>query len=90
VKLNHWKEELDLFCATKDDINSSSFDDDNRREGSVVPISELWNPSSVPTIFDENDRVTPTDIEKLNDDQRRAYDIVDWHLHETMKGKNSP
>jgi hypothetical protein len=31
--------------------------------------------------------VVLTDVENLNDDQQWAYDIVDWHLRETIAAK---
>ena len=30
------------------------------------------------------------EVESLNEEQRRAYDIVNWHMEETMRGKKPP
>jgi len=36
------------------------------------------------------ERLTPVDPSQLLAEQCRAYDIVDWHLRETLAGKNPP
>ena len=41
-------------------------------------------------IGDEAECLAPCHVENLNDDQYRAYDIVDWHLKETIAGKKPP
>ena len=30
------------------------------------------------------------EVESLNEEQRRAYDIVNWHMEEMMRGKKPP
>jgi hypothetical protein len=34
--------------------------------------------------------LTGTDVKNLNNDQQQAYYIVDWHLTQTITGKNPP
>ena len=57
---------------------------------SGIPISELWRPLNNDGISNEKEEKKIIDIDQMNEDQRRAYDIVDWHLHETIEGKSPP
>ena len=65
----------------------------------VEPLSNLLEPlkqnegEKLLTMDEEAKHMTATftsDVNSLNNDQRRAYDIVDWHLKETVSGKVPP
>jgi hypothetical protein len=88
--INHWKEQMDQFSVTKDDFHSTTFETDDRNEATIIPISDLRKSLMFDPLPDEEDCITPTDVHLLNDDQRRAYDIVDWHLQDTIKGRKPP
>ena len=54
-----------------------------------MPISQMCIPLTSDAI-DKTQTDSGFDIDNINDDQRRAYDIVDWHLKETIDGKQPP
>ena len=61
----------------------------NAIEGRVLPMSDLWERPKIEK-EDEKERILATDVDNLNEEQRHAYDIVDWHLEETIEGKAPP
>ncbi|KAF8125259.1 hypothetical protein EV363DRAFT_1176185, partial [Boletus edulis] len=42
------------------------------------------------TINSSSELLTAVDVSDLLTEQRRAYDIVNWHLQETIAGKRPP
>ena len=54
-----------------------------------MPISQMCIPLTSDAI-DKTQTDSGFNIDNINDDQRRAYDIVDWHLKETIDGKRPP
>ncbi|KIK80723.1 hypothetical protein PAXRUDRAFT_110219, partial [Paxillus rubicundulus Ve08.2h10] len=36
------------------------------------------------------DSITAVEVDMLNIDQRRAYDIITWHLDRTLEGHDPP
>lgn len=68
--------------------------------GGVDETLNLWKSQMQESLVSVNDgslgfesthiETNPAVLTILNDEQRRAYDIVDWHLQETMLGKKPP
>lgn len=91
--LGSWRSEMERLSST---INNDELTIDSHETGhqsEVIPISDLWESDSGEhmDVDDENARFQlMEEITSLNEEQRRAYDIVDWHLEETMAGKKPP
>ena len=62
----------------------------HEQNASVLPLSDLRRQEISNLGFNENEKVEGIDVEMLNEEQCRAYDIVDWHLKETVQGKSPP
>jgi hypothetical protein len=94
VMLDSWKDELQQSSLVVNETSLECGGFEQEREAEVVSISELWNPMSRDERndvgVDDANRISAIDIDKLNKDQRRAYDILDWHLQETIDGKVPP
>ena len=59
--------------------------------GSIEKITESTAPSSGHIIAMQAEQSLPSvDVKKLRKDQRRAYDIITWHLRHTLAGNNPP
>lgn len=65
-------------------------------KGGVIPLCDLWEERReeqreglTMNVEDMHCSIT-IDMEILNSDQKRAYDIVDWHLKDTIAGKKPP
>ena len=60
----------------------------------VLQISDLQKENIVTNSQivkdDETRRMLETDVQSLNDEQQHAYDIINWHLEETIAGKKPP
>jgi hypothetical protein len=93
VTLYNWKLEMEKMVVfdVDTDVGSSSA---HMLDGTVLPISDLCDGIEDGVKEDEIEGdvecILAADIDRLNDDQRRAYDIVDWHLDETIGGKKPP
>ena len=94
--LDEWRSELEQMSLTTND-SSGGIDDDNSHHytsPTVTAMSMLHDDmtaNNLDKVVDEGvERLMSTDVENLNDDQRRAFDIVDWHLNETLEGKQPP
>ena len=90
MMLNHWRQQLEESSRRNDEHITNTNDDAHTGEGEVLPISDLWTPLIVEEEVKKTNDVLNTDVALLNKDQRRAYDIIDWHLQETMNGKEPP
>ena len=83
-------------------LNQSATNDGNLKSDMNVIWHTMWSEVSAMSdlcnyITNNNLRcdhkteyVLLTDVESLNDDQQHAYNIVDWHLKETMIGTMPP
>ena len=89
ISIDKWRSQLEQFSLVDSDTNLESNTGTENLEAGMTPISQLLRPT---TSEDVNEIETNfnSDVEILNDDQRRAYDIVDWHLKETIVGKQPP
>jgi PIF1-like helicase len=88
TRLDTWRHQLETLSDNIDDNGDPMNNDINHTiEGNVVPMSDLWMPfSQDPTLTNMQSEDEPEDF-RLNDDQQRAYDIVNDHLQETLSGK---
>lgn len=90
IKLDRWRQELEHFSVVQSEVDVENNEDRPTTNAEVLPLSDLWRPSVLNSIVEENEKMTGIEVEMLNEEQRRAYDIVDWHLRETIDGKNPP
>ena len=90
VTIENWRTQLEQSSLFNSDTNLESHAVTEHMEARVMPISQMWLPSNHDDVVDEMQSEPVFDFNNLNDDQRRAYDIVDWHLKETMDGKQPP
>ena len=88
--LDIWRDQLAHATLDMNDINPRSKETEHHSDPTVVPISDLWIPSENKDVCINDEDDSGQDIEILNEDQRRAYDIVDRHLQETIDGKLPP
>ena len=84
-----WQTQLQQSSLVTDETELNSNDVSNAIEGRVLPMSDLWERPKIEK-EDEKERILATDVDNLNEEQRHAYDIVDWHLEETIEGKAPP
>ena len=89
ITIDKWRGQLEQSSLTDSDTSLDSDAGRENREAGVMPISQMCIPLTFDAI-DEPQTDSGFDIDNLNDDQRRAYDIVDWHLKETVDGKRPP
>jgi hypothetical protein len=90
-KVTKWEEELQRQLRTEIESNEESslhLDDDD--EGCVVPMEELLFPQGFIIGEEEEKEGEDDDASCLNEEQRRAYDIVGWHLQKTLAGERPP
>jgi hypothetical protein len=95
VKVATWKTELEKLMEDEVGLKEQSMPQHySERHGDVIPMQELQF-TSEPTLATSNkgkekamdDASEGCDITCLNEEQRRAYDIVDWHLRKTLRGE---
>jgi hypothetical protein len=90
TKLASWKDEMEKMMQKElklDDVFHGY--DTSHDEGNVMAIDELLKPERS-DVGERRERESTTIREILNDEQQRAFDIVDWHLQETLAGKQPP
>ena len=90
ITIDNWRTQLEQSSLFDSDTNLESNAATEHMEARVTPISQMWLPPNHDDVVDEMQSEPIFDINNLNDDQRRAYDIVDWHLKETVDGKQPP
>ena len=90
ITIDNWQTQLEQSSLFDSDTNLESNAATEHMEARVTPISQMWLPPNHDDVVDEIQSEPIFDINNLNDDQRRAYDIVDWHLKETVDGKQPP
>ena len=90
-ELKTWQHQLEESSLVTNETELESNVMENRIEGTVLPIADLCNDQNDGNVIEkEDEQILATDVNKLNEEQRRAYDIVDWHLEETIQGKAPP
>ncbi|THH14508.1 hypothetical protein EW146_g5828 [Bondarzewia mesenterica] len=98
--LRLWKEEMDKAVVRQNEIGSNK-DSRERGHASIVVNGEAsvqpLFPQTQPTcrlnssVHDGAETaMTPLVPSELNKDQKRAYDIISWHLRENLAGKDPP
>jgi hypothetical protein len=93
----HQLEESSIFLNAAS-IESNVDGGHHETQPEVRLLSDLCQPmrdpkekvTRVENELDETEVIKASEFEELNDDQRRAYSIVDWHLKETIGGKEPP
>jgi hypothetical protein len=92
LKLATWKDEMERLMQ-----NELNLDDDLHHrdilqdEGSVLLIDELKKSERLHASGEKSEgKDVPVDTSFLNEEQRRAFDIVDWHLRRTLAGEQPP
>jgi PIF1-like helicase len=97
MQLERWKQQMledaakqDILCINETEIDDGIQDvqmlEDMRTEDKTMPEVELIA-NTVPHIHEQ---LPAVDASHLLPSQRQAYDIVDWHLQETLAGRNPP
>ena len=96
AKLQGWRSQLEKSSLLNDNTDPLLNPEDHSSQPRILPISDLLQSATDDVEMDidtenqgEKDPIHDS-IEQLNEDQRRAYDIVDWHLNETISGKKPP
>ena len=87
MKLQRWRSQLEQSSLLADTPNPLSAVEELPSEPRVQPISDLLQNGEE---HDEMNIGERNDVEQLNEDQRRAYNIIDRHLNETIVGKKPP
>lgn len=92
--LGIWRTQMERLSSTTDDGHFSLDTIQETQDSEVLPISQLWEDGHEDGQLntedeDSTDRLEE-EVEILNEEQRRAYDIVNWHLEETMIGRKPP
>ena len=88
-ELRTWQNQLQQSSLVTDETELNSNDMLNAIQGKVLLMSDLWEGQEI-VKEEEKEQILATDVDKLNEEQQRAYDIVDWHLQEMMEGKAPP
>lgn len=94
--LTGWKEELERMMQKElkldnDDQYHRDTAETAHDEGSVLAIDDLMTQMSEGMeVRERKEKEMEADRELLNAEQRRAFDIVDWHLRQTLGGQQPP
>ena len=89
LQLQRWENEMAVKMI---EINEVSWMEApvivEEEEAHVVAINDLLDESPRDVVSDLTSNISEEVIDHtaLNEDQRRAYDIVDWHLQQTLAG----
>jgi hypothetical protein len=92
-KFEHWKEELEEMLAhsanetMRDSLNGSAV-----RRGEVLTLDEAFkerNGDGNPLEIAES-AIAPVELNHLQTDQHRVYDIIKWHIDQHLAGKGLP
>ncbi|GAW02021.1 Vacuolar membrane-associated protein IML1 [Debaryomyces hansenii CBS767] [Lentinula edodes] len=97
VKLQSWKEQMSGFVRSQNEVVLPTAQGGH---GSVSKLTEYANPGhnnqQLPDVasMDRGEEVEAAleqlDPTELKEDQRRADDIITWHLEQTLAGHNPP
>ena len=97
-RLLTWRNQLDLDVARQShglncDLSSNNNEDDHGSVSRIGPKTLIDSKSNVIPLernsFSESS-LSSVDPSLLLSDQRRAYDIIAWHLEQTLQDKNPP
>ena len=90
--LDIWQHQLNKFATNAGDIESGANVIQHMIGPQVLLISNLCNNTNDndSACNCETEYVLLTNIKGLNDNQQHAYDIVDWHVKETIIGNVPP
>ena len=92
--LLHWMDQMK--AAVRDAAHiPSTLDSDLAANGSQGPMVEpLAHIESTPTsyvpLLGPEQSISNVDHQNLNTEQKRAYDIITWHLDQTLQHRNPP
>ena len=96
TKLQRWRFQLEQSSLLTDNPDPLLGPEEHSSEARVQAIADLWRNEmrnegmNICEKEEMSKDVLHDQVERLNDDQRRAYDIIDWHLNETISGKKPP
>jgi hypothetical protein len=93
LELERWKRKMEqqVTVTTENDPQPSKSAEVQTIEGVAEDIARVEYLESFSTEFaPPQPELEPQDVEKLLTDQKRAYEIVEWHLKETLKGHRPP
>ena len=86
--LDTWKLELQRSSLLSEETDLDPQISTTISEPGVCPIADLSDLTRGEN--KERETISAIEVDRLNDDQRRAYDIVDWHLRDTIDGNIVP
>lgn len=91
-QLRSWEKEMANRVIEMDDISSMDMPVVAEQEAHMVAIDDVLDETPMDIIEDVTSITSEEVIDRttLNDDQCRAYDIVDWHLQQTLAGHHPP
>jgi hypothetical protein len=98
-RLRLWKDQLDTEVQRQNNIFSSLPGSESSADTDDARVSSLQDPPSVSLsearVFNSNTdnaelSLTAVNVEALLPDQRRAFDIIAWHLDRTLAGDVPP
>jgi hypothetical protein len=94
IKMSRWKDELQRLMEKEigGDEELSKVHERVYDEGDVLPIERLLSENSIISKTPASDAqgTGEDDPTYLNEEQRRAFDIIDWHLRKTLAGEELP
>jgi hypothetical protein len=88
--LQIWEKALEKNLQKEADFTQIDIDisDHSNDEGHVYPLEQMLASDRPPVSqTDEHDEILRA---SLNEEQQRAYDIIDYHLQQTLHGKQPP
>lgn len=91
IMLEGWKDEMEKMLRKEGEVGDDiDFRQCSADEGRVFPLDELMdvNGPDIDHLREENK--DEHNVNMLNDGQRRAYDIIDWHLQQMLAGSQPP
>jgi hypothetical protein len=88
-RLHGWKEEMKqmVLCSAKRQHGEGGGGD---TEGEIAPLTFPDSRGANVQLLGAEAALTAAEVSDLGTDQKRAYDIIMWHLHQTMAGANPP
>ena len=88
--LEKWRGQLERMSSQSNDLEIDPNETCENIDPRVLPITEMRMPLSFEENGEGTDCTIAIDVENLNVEQRRAYNIVDWHMQETIDGRFPP
>ena len=96
IRMARWKDELEALVEKEIGVDEESSREHqslyHEGPGDVVPIETLLCENGVvlKTPADDLQMMDEANPTCLNVEQRRAFDIIDWHLQKTLAGEDHP